>query len=71
MKDSIYGSWSTDSSAATRNDVEKEFELVARAARNELKRENERANSGFFEALIETCINDDITTTRPASSTRQ
>lgn len=51
MENSTYGSGSTESPADARKDAEKEFEIATRAARNKLKRENERADSEFYKAL--------------------
>ncbi|MBB1634479.1 hypothetical protein [Cupriavidus sp. UME77] len=58
MENSKYGSRSTESPVDARKDPEKEFELATRAARNELKRERERADSEFYKALRNTAKMD-------------
>ncbi|NUA26916.1 hypothetical protein [Cupriavidus basilensis] len=58
MENSKYGSGSTESPPDGRKDAEKEFEFATRTARNELKRENERANSEFYKALRNTAQMD-------------
>lgn len=58
MTHSTYCSWSTESPPAASRDAEEEFEIATRAARNELKRENERSDSEFYKALRYTAPGD-------------
>ncbi|MGO4329146.1 hypothetical protein AB4Z48_18525 [Cupriavidus sp. 2TAF22] len=58
MKNSIHCSWSIESPTITRWESEKEFEVAARAARNELKLAHARADADLFHALRNTASMD-------------